>query len=66
MATCTTITLAIYIIGVFAAYFQILRWNEKPITKEDEYQVLFMLSMLSWLIFPVYCLAWLFRKCEER
>ena len=59
------ITLAIYIIGVWAAFFQIHHWSQKEVKDGDEYQTLFMLSMLSWLIYPLYGLVWLIRKGKE-
>ena len=61
----TFITLAIYIVGVWMAYNQIQRWNDHEITDKDEYQTLFMLSMLSWAIYPLYGLVWLIKKGRE-
>ena len=65
MAMSTFITLAIYILGVWSAYFQLQRWNKKDLSTNEEYQTLFMLSMLSWAIYPIYGLVWLFRKASE-
>ena len=61
----TFIILAIYIIGVWAAFFQLQRWNQKEVKDGDEHQTLFILSMLSWLIYPLYGLVWLIRKGKE-
>lgn len=59
------IILAIYIVGVLIAFQQIKHWNGDEITSLDEYQVLFILSMLSWLIYPIYLFAWLISKARE-
>lgn len=61
----TWIVLIVYIAGVFAAYFQIQRWERHEATSRDEYQTLFMLSMLSWIIYPLYGIICLIRKAEE-
>ena len=61
----TFITLSIYIIGVWVAFFQLQHWSQKKVKDGDEYQTLFMLSMLSWLIYPLYGLVWLIRKGKE-
>ena len=47
------------------AYNQIQRWSDHEITEKDEYQTLFMLSMLSWAIYPLYGLVWLIKKGRE-
>lgn len=57
--------LAIYIVGVYVAYFQIQRWADHKIAGDDEYQTLFMLSLTSWFIYPIYGLVSLFKKCRE-
>lgn len=61
----TFITLAIYIVGVWMAYNQIQRWSDHEVTEKDEYQTLFMLSMFSWLIYPLYALVRIYKKCGE-
>ena len=61
----TFIILAIYIVGVWMAYNQIQRWSDHEVTDKDEYQTLFMLSMLSWAIYPLYGLVWLIKKGRE-
>lgn len=61
----TIIVLALYIIGVYVAYFQIQRWADHEVTEHDEYQLLFILSLASWLIYPVYVLVSLIRKARE-
>jgi len=61
----TFIILAVYIAGVYMAYFQIQRWAGHELTEGDEYQTLFILSLASWLIYPVYGIVWIFKKDEE-
>ena len=61
----TFITLAIYIIGVWAAHYQLLRWSDTEITSTDECQILFTWSMLSWLIYPSYGILWLIKSFKE-
>ena len=58
------IVLIVYIVGVYMAYRQLLRWNDGAATQE-EYQILFMFSLLSWLIYPLYGIVWLYRKYGE-
>lgn len=61
----TFLTLAVYIVGVYVAYFKIQKWADHKVTKEDEYQTLFILSLLSWLVYPLYGIAYLIRKYKE-
>lgn len=56
------IVLALYISGVWVAYFQLQRWYNEELEVSNEVQVLFMLSMLSWIIYPVYGVTWLINK----
>lgn len=62
----TFIVLLVYISGVYAAYFQIQRWAKHELNDEDEYQTLFVLSLFSWLIYPLYGLIWLMKKNKKR
>ena len=62
----TAIVLAIYIVGVYVAYFQLKRWNTDNLRDDDEYLTLFVVSTLSWFIYPIWLIAWLFDKVEER
>lgn len=61
----TLIVLAIYILGVYVAYFQIQKWVTHEMSKAEEYQVGFVLSLLSWLVFPFYWIVWLVHKYKE-
>lgn len=56
--------LAVYIIGVWVAYFQIQRWCKKN-TSEEYYQMVFLLSTLSWAVYILYGIAWLFKNQKE-
>ena len=60
------VALAVYIIGVWIAHFQIRRWTGQDIIEEDdENQMFFALSTLAWLVYPLYWLLWLYRKTKE-
>lgn len=61
----TLIVLLVYISGVYLAYIQIQKWAGRVVQEDDEYQTLHMLSLLSWFIYPIYWLVWMFRKCWE-
>ena len=65
VAMVTLVVLALYIMGVYTAYHQIQKWTDHKIEKEDEYHTLFILSLLSWVVYPLYGLIYIFRKCEE-
>ncbi len=62
----TLIVLAIYILGVYLAYFQLQKWsNHASDSKDNEYQILFTLSLGSWFIYPIYGIIWLTNKLRE-
>jgi hypothetical protein len=61
----TLIVLAVYILGVYIAFFQLQKWAGHKVGNNDEYQTLFVLSLISWLIFPIYGVVCLIRKAEE-
>lgn len=61
----TLIVLLVYVSGVYLAYYQIQKWADHDVKEGEEYQTLHMLSLLSWLIYPIYGLVWIFRKCRE-
>lgn len=65
MAVTTFIILVVYILGVYTAYYQIQRWADYEVSGEDEYRTLFLLSLFSWLIYPIFGLIWLIRKVKE-
>ena len=65
MTITTFIMLAAYITGVWTAYFQLLRWHGGEPNDDRGAQLLFMLSMLSWLIYPVYWITKLIYINEE-
>ena len=60
----TFVALVLYITGVYTVYFQMQRWSDDLITKED-YDSLFRISLLSWLVFPLYILVIIIKKEEE-
>jgi hypothetical protein len=61
----TTIVLAVYIAGVYVAFLQLQKWAGHTVSKEDEYQILFILSLLSWMVFPLYGLVWIIHELME-
>ena len=61
----TFIVLAVYIVGVYLAYFQVQKWADHEITEVDECQTAFMLSLLSWMVYPLYGLACIIRNARE-
>ena len=61
----TLIILTIYIFGVWMAYFQLHNWGERNNLKDEDYQTIFMLSTLSWFIFPIYGIIKLLNMSEE-
>lgn len=55
----------VWITGVYAAWFQIDLWcTEKSIPPEKS-QAKIMLCLLSWVIYPVYLIAWLYDKYNK-
>ena len=58
------IVLILYVWGVYTAYFQLQKWAEHKPISEEEYQTLFTLSLLSWLVYPLYGIIYLFKECE--
>lgn len=65
MTVATFITLVVYVLGVYVAYFQIQKWTKHEAISEYDYQTLFLLSLFSWLIYPIFGLVWLFKKIQE-
>lgn len=54
-----TLIILIWLIGVFVAWFQIKYWNrDYNISEPEDYRVLTLLSLLSWLIYPIYTFEW--------
>jgi bacteriorhodopsin len=61
----TFTVLAIYILGVIMAFYQLQEWHKEEARNIKEFQTLFMLSMLSWLIYPIYGVVWLIKNYGE-
>ena len=61
----TFVVLAVYVVGVWMAFHQLQRWCGHEVDNKDEYQTLFILSTLSWGIYPLYGIVCLIRKFEE-
>ena len=58
--------LLLYILGVWTSYFQLRRWSGGRVTKEDDYEAIFLISTLSWLVYPLYYLTKLLNQMEEK
>lgn len=51
----TTIAfILLYALGVFLSYTILLEWNKESMHEPEDYQNLFMLSLLSWGAFILY------------
>lgn len=61
----TLIVLAIYVTGVYLAYFNLLKWCKEAPKREEEYSILFAVSLMSWIIFPIYLIIWAINKSAE-
>lgn len=51
--------------GVYTAYFQMQKWAGYKVTGDDEHQMLFVVSLVSWFVYPIHWIVWLYRKCME-
>ena len=60
----TLIVLAVYVLGEYIAFFQLQKWADHKATTDEEYQTIFMLSLFSWLIFPIYGIVCITRKAK--
>jgi hypothetical protein len=60
----TLIVLVLYIIGTWTAYEQLIDWSNGTLSEEEDYRKVFLLSSLSWLLFPLYGLLCIIRKVE--
>jgi hypothetical protein len=58
------VILIIYACGVYMAYFHLQSWAERKSATPEEFHTVFQLSLLSWLVYPLYGLMYLFKECE--
>ena len=49
----------LYMIGVLVAWVQLQCWFKDRILLNEDFQVLTALSFLSWLVYPIYLIAYL-------
>jgi hypothetical protein len=49
----------LYMIGVLVAWVQLQYWFKDRILLNEDFQVLTALSFLSWLVYPIYLIAYL-------
>lgn len=59
------IVVAVYITGIWIAFFQLQLWCGKRVSKDEECELLFMMSTLSWLIYPLYFIVKLLNKMRN-
>ena len=56
----------IWLIGIAVAWFQIKYWyRHYALEYPYDYVILAFLSMLSWLIYPIYVFNWLHDKINK-
>lgn len=62
----TALVIAIlYIVGVWVAFLQMRLWSDTKALEGEDHLVLFMCSLISWGIYPLYGLVWLINKIGE-
>jgi hypothetical protein len=49
----------LYMVGVLVAWVQLQYWFKDRILLNEDFQVLTALSFLSWLVYPIYLIAYL-------
>lgn len=47
------VMILIWLIGAVVAWFQIKRWNNLKVMLPTDYLYLTLLSLLSWLVYPI-------------
>lgn len=62
------VVLIVYLIGVYVAFAQLLKWasSQDICISGVEYLVLFIYSWLSWAIYIVLFLRWLTHKIQDK
>lgn len=53
------VCIILYMIGVLVAWVQLQYWFKDKIILKDDFQALTVLSFLSWLVYPIYVIAYL-------
>jgi len=49
----------LYMVGVLVAWVQLQYWFKDRILLNEDFQALTALSFLSWLVYPIYLIAYL-------
>lgn len=57
---------AIYLIGVLVAYFQLHHWMRDKCLSKRDYQYIVILSMASWLVYPIYFIEYLYENINDK
>lgn len=57
---------AIWLLGVIVAWFQMRHWSRETLEEcgKEGYIMLTVVSLLSWLIYPIALLEWLSMKTK--
>lgn len=53
------VCIILYMVGVLVAWVQLQYWFKDKILLNEDFQVLTVLSFLSWLVYPIYGIAYL-------
>lgn len=53
------VCIILYMVGVLVAWVQLQYWFKDRIILKDDFQALTVLSFLSWLVYPIYAIAYL-------
>lgn len=53
------VLIILYMVGVLVAWVQLQYWFKDRILLNEDFQVLTALSFLSWLVYPIYLIAYL-------
>lgn len=66
MTSTYIIGIVIYLIGAMIAWFQIRYWNRDNILAfPADYIKLTLWSLLSWLVYPVYIVGWVYEQTNK-
>ena len=61
----TFAAILLYALGVFIAYIILQEWNRDDLKRPEDYQNLFVFSLLSWGAFLVYGIIYLLNDSDD-
>lgn len=61
----TFAAILLYALGVFIAYIILQEWNRDDLKRPEDYQNLFVFSLLSWGAFLVYGIIYLLNDSDN-